>query len=62
MINFAVIEIDDGLTVIEVLPGQSPDDAALAEGGVLVDPGPYHNYEDACDAMDQLEIDVEEDR
>lgn len=62
MISFAIIEIADGLTIIEVLPGQAPEDAAVAEGGVLVDPGPYYNYEHASDALDQLEVDMQEER
>lgn len=62
MINFAVIEVEDGLTIVEVPAGQSPEDAAAAEGGTLVDPGPYHTYEEASDALDQLEMESEEDR
>lgn len=53
---FAIIELDDGFEVIEVLAGQSPEGAAVSEGGTLVDPGPYYSYEDANDAMDQLEV------
>lgn len=56
MSTFAVIEIEDGFEIVEVLPGQSPIDAARAAGGSLVDPGPYENYEDAMDALDELEI------
>ncbi len=62
MVSFAVIEIDDGLTIVEVMPGQSPEDAALCEGGVLIDPGPYHSYEAASDAMDQWELENEQDQ
>ena len=61
MISFAVIEVEDGFTVVEVLEGQSAEDAALGEGGVLVDPGPYTSYEEACDALDLLEGEEEED-
>jgi hypothetical protein len=62
MISFAVIAIEDGLTIVEIPAGESPEDAATSEGGVLVDPGPYHTYEEANDALDQLEIESEEDR
>ena len=55
MISFAIVELDDGLTVATVQPGQSPEDAAVASHGVLVDPGPYATYEDACDALTELE-------
>ncbi|TWT81600.1 hypothetical protein CA13_30530 [Planctomycetes bacterium CA13] len=53
---FAIIEIDNGFEVVEFLSGQSAEDAAAAEGGEVVDPGPYYSYEDASDALDQLEI------
>jgi hypothetical protein len=62
MISFAVIEVEDGLTIVEIPAGQSPEDAAITEGGTLVDPGPYHSYEDASDALDELEMESEEDR
>lgn len=56
MTAFAIIELDDGFEVVEVLTGQSPEDVvAAAEGGKLVDPGPYFSYDDANDALDQLE-------
>ena len=62
MLSFAVIEIEDGLTIIEVQSGQSPEDAAAVVGGTLVDPGPYDSYEHACDVLDQMEMESEEDR
>ncbi len=62
MISFTVIEVEDGLTIVEIQPGQTAEDAAANEGGTLVDPGPYHSYEDASDALDQLEMESEEDR
>jgi hypothetical protein len=62
MTQFAIIEVDDGLTIVELTPGQKPEDVALREGGTLVDPGPYSSYEDACDALAELEGDEEDDR
>ena len=62
MASFAIIEVEDGLTVTEVLPGQSADDAAASEGGVLVDPGPFESYEEAMDALTNLEEEGHEDR
>ncbi len=56
MTSYSIIEIDDGFEIIEVLAGQSAEDAAIAAGGVLVDPGPYDHYDDAIDALSQLEI------
>jgi hypothetical protein len=60
MANFAIVEVDDGLTIVEVLAGESPEDAALREAGVLVDPGPYTTYDDASDALAELEGEDEE--
>ena len=62
MASFAIIEVADGLTIVEVAAGQSPEEAALNEGGALIDPGPFHSYEEANDALDQLEQEGEEDR
>ena len=60
MVNFAIIEIDDGLTVIELRADEQPEVTATREGGVLVDPGPYALYEEACDAISNLEAENEE--
>lgn len=61
MSSFAVIEIADGMTIVEIPPGQTVEDAAVSEGGVVVDPGPYTSYEDAVEALEQLEEDSRED-
>lgn len=61
MSYFAIIERDDGFEVVEVLAGQTLEDAAVASGGELADPGPYVSYEEATDALDQLEIVDERD-
>lgn len=62
MVSFAIVELEDGLTVATVHPGQSPEDAAVASHGILVDPGPYETYEEACEALGELESEVEERR
>lgn len=62
MVSFAIVEVDDGLTVATVQPGQSAEDAAAANHGVLVDPGPYATYEEACDAISELESENEDCR
>jgi hypothetical protein len=61
MVDFAIIELADGLTVVELQRGQSPEDAATSQGGTLVDPGPYSSYDDACDALIDLQYEDEED-
>jgi len=60
MAQYAIIEVDAGLTVVEVDPTASPDDEALRLGGLLVDPGPYDSYDDACDAMLSLQDESDE--
>jgi hypothetical protein len=60
MHNFAIIELEDGLTIVEIKPHEAPEDAALREGGTLVDPGPYTSYDDALDALADLESEDEE--
>ena len=62
MVSFAIIELDDGLSVAAVRSGQSPEEAAASEHGVLVDPGPYDNYEDAYDALCELEGEDQEEQ
>ena len=40
---------------------KSAEEAAIREGGALVDPGPYSSYEEAYEALDRLEVFDEED-
>jgi hypothetical protein len=61
MVDFAIIELEDGLTVVPLQPGQSAEEAAVLNGGTLVDPGPYPSYEDACDALIDLQYEDEEE-
>lgn len=49
--NYLIIENDDGLMVVSANSGQTPEQAALAHGGVVVDEVLYKNYDDAYDAM-----------
>ena len=60
MVDFAIIELEDGLTVVELPHGRSPEDVALLQCGTLVDPGPYPSYDDAYDALIDLEYEDEE--
>lgn len=52
---FAIAEVDDGYTIIELAADENAEDAAARQGGTLVDAGPYDSYERACDAFDELE-------
>ncbi len=55
MIYFAIAEVDDGFTIVEFENGESAEDAAVRAGGMLVDIGPFDSYEDAIDALDEME-------
>jgi hypothetical protein len=61
MSNFIIIEVEDGFMVVQVGPDETPEDGAVRHGGMLVDPGPYATFEDATDAMNQLEPVGDED-
>ncbi len=61
MPQFAIIEIEDGLTVAEFEAGATPDEVAAMHGGILIDPGPYPSYEDAYDAMVAIQSEEEEE-
>jgi hypothetical protein len=57
MITFVIIEIDDGLSSVEVEPSQLPEVEAALEDGTLVESGPFASYEEACDALAEMEGD-----
>jgi len=61
MPRYAIIETDAGMTIVEIQPGVSLEDTALKYGGVVVDPGPYQSYDEACDAMMGLKFEEEDD-
>jgi hypothetical protein len=61
MLLYELIETNDGLTVIEIPTGNSPEEAARQQGGLVVDPGPFTNYEDAYEALMALKLDSEEE-
>jgi len=61
MPRYAIIETDAGMTIIELQPGVSLEDTALKYRGVVVDPGPYESYDEACDAMMGLKFEEDED-
>jgi hypothetical protein len=48
---FAIIEVEEGLTVAEVPPHSTAEETAALRGARVVDPGPYETYEDVYDSM-----------
>jgi hypothetical protein len=61
MLRYELVETNDGLTVIEVPPGMTCEDAAQQQNAQLIDPGPFTNYEEAYEALMALKPDAEED-
>jgi hypothetical protein len=60
MVFYHIIETDEGLAVTETPPEVGAEEAAAARGAVLIDPGPYKTFDDAYDAMLDLQEDEEE--
>lgn len=54
MTSYIIVEVEDGLSPVELLEGQKPEDAALAYRGVLIDEGPFATLEEAIDAIDNM--------
>jgi len=61
MLQYQIVEIDEGLAVAEAQPGMTPDEVAALCGGLLIDPGPYKTFEDAYDALLALQAEEEEE-
>lgn len=55
---FCIIETDNGYTIVERDEEVDPVEVAESHGGVLIDPGPYHSYDDAQDALVSLEEEI----
>jgi hypothetical protein len=60
--DYAIIETDDGFTVVELRPGEAAEEAASGQRGYVVDPGPYGSYDEAYDALLALQEEEEEDQ
>jgi hypothetical protein len=58
---YCIIETDNGLTIVELIPGRSPEEAAEVGGGSLIDPGPYAAYEEAEDALSTMQAEMADD-
>lgn len=61
MAAYCIIETDDGLTVVEHPDGMTAEQTAHQHGGVVIDSGPYTNYDDACDALTALQMELEDE-
>ena len=56
MPSYAIIQVDDGLTAVELRPGATPEETAVRHRGVLVDSGPYPSLSEAYEAIVALEF------
>lgn len=54
---FAIIEVDNGMTIVEYQPEDDLIAIAESHGGTVVDPGPFRNYDEAYDELLNLEPD-----
>lgn len=61
MVTFAIVEADDGFSIIELQPGERIDEVAASRGVVIADPGPFTTLEEAQDALDELQGEEEEE-
>ena len=61
MLQYELIETNEGLTVIEIPTGATAEEAARQQAGLVVDPGPFTSYEDAYEALMALKLDEDEE-
>ena len=61
MPNYIVIETESGLTLAEVAKHETPEAVAEKHRGLIVDQTLYKSYEDAYDAMLNLQSEEDED-
>ncbi len=58
---YCIIETADGWTIAEHPSGMTAEQAAQQQAGVVVDPGPFDSYEDACEALESLQGELQDD-
>ncbi len=54
MVRFAIIEVNQSLTIAQVTPGHLPEDTARQERGYLIDPATYRSYDQAREALSKM--------
>lgn len=58
---YAIIEVEDGKTIIEYDPADDPQVAASRYQGTVVDPGPFHSFDAAYDELLNLEANEDDE-
>ena len=53
---FIIIEVEDGMMIVECPADFEPEHTAEEHGGFLVDAGPYRSYEEAYDRLLDVQI------
>jgi len=61
MPQYCILEIDDGWTIVEHGDSETAAEAAHRHGGVVIDPGPFDNYADASDALEALQMELNDE-
>jgi hypothetical protein len=61
MTQYCIIEDENGWRVIDHPDGETAEETAHRLGGRVVDSGPYHSWEDATDAMEALQLELDEE-
>jgi hypothetical protein len=61
MTVYSIIETENGWSIITRQETEDPAAAAERHRGVLIDPGPYQDYDDAREALIALEGELEDD-
>ena len=56
--HFFIAEVEDGYVVLELPANADPADVAREAGGTVADEGPFASYDDANDAVSELEEDT----
>jgi hypothetical protein len=58
---FAIIEVEDGMAIIECDPQEDLQAVALGHRGTVIDPGPFPSYDAAYDELLNLEANEDEE-
>jgi hypothetical protein len=59
--QFCIIETDDGWMIVEIPSHRTAEEVAAEQGAGLIDPGPYHSYDDATEALVGLQEELEDE-
>jgi hypothetical protein len=58
---YAIIEVEDGMTIMEYDVADDPEALARLHQGTIVDVGPFHSYDAAYDELLNLEANEDDE-